>query len=94
MTRLEEIEAWLKDYGPCGDDECAMEKLLYALDCYRARVAVLEEACRKACAALIHFCSRATECVDIDVARNTNEDVIEALAITPEQCLERQKGEG
>lgn len=91
MTRLEEIEAWLTksvrsliEHRP--EHEMA-HRLIYRGDCYRARVAVLEEA-------LENYANKRNWANKTFAYQDPWLDAEETLALTPEECLERQSKHG
>lgn len=110
MTRLEEIENWLAVYSKASywgsETQFTAERaLLYALDCYRARVAVLEEALTELQMSagtltmwpfnLKHasdgqYDTFCEQKIDYERADFWAKKVIR---LTPEQCLERMKGD-
>lgn len=88
MTRLEEIERQARD--ACKQRKPVhLDATLYAIDCYKARVAVLEEALRPALE-----CIMAPDICGPDDLHSIYVACMANLALTPEQCLERQKGVG
>ena len=81
MSRLEEIEKFLA--GGSDSDLLDPVDYRYALDCYKARVAVLEEA-------LENYANKRNWANKTFSYQDPWLDAEETLALTPEECLERQ----
>lgn len=76
MTRLEEIEARISTAKENAVfTELEEDDFLYAVDCYRSRVAILEEALQDA----VFFVDNPAQLIEMG----------KVLDLTPEQCLER-----